>query len=504
MMSAPGFSDSNNPHLSGAHPQLEESSEQFPSSLGEVRSSLGSIESSIVIDGDVPIGSDEGLAEPPTDLYADSPERSNPDNLLDTTEVLNEQSHDDHEVRSARHARRQAGGAAVVAATIAGVFLSSVLFPEQLSDENSLAAGSGTEQGASTPNASGSMQAQPYNKKYTDVKVHYVQFPGADAFQGDKQKVADDIAASLEVLDAAHKGSLGVAEIPVINDPELYDLGSAGVTLEQLCGVESHKRDIGVMSEKVLDVLAQRTPLRKETLDVIITDADNIRACRETPVGHAYKDDVVIYKPKKTTQGIFAHEINHNYNYGHDGAYRVERTGNVVSLSPKQIWYEYDNNHTIAGRGAEQTTVTDPDPLSGLELLDHKVISSEQVVDVAVDSTKEVRISALTADAEQSTKLISLSLKSDTLKWSSSMMLELSTEDDRYTLKAYATTTMRDNVTRGTIAIPLGADKLQLGLGEAEINAPVIIDLGTEKIEITLTDLVAGDNASAGVKIVRS
>lgn len=466
----------------------QDDAEIYSSSLGDASSSLDSIESTIVVEGDELIAPEPVLASSEGLLGIQTASAYNKEAALE-----NDDSYNGMTLSERRRSRVVPAAAMLAAVTIAGVLVANV--GQESGDAPRLART--IEQQTPTPPVS-----EQFKFGYRDVKVHFVQFAGATVFRSDKQKMTHEVSTALEVLDSAHKGKLDIADLPVTADPNTYDLTEAGVSTKQFCDVPSGDASQN-MNKSVTDALAQQTPLNDETLDIIIANVEP-SPCFLFPAATAAGDDIVIYRPKQSIVGVTAHEINHKLGYNHDETYSIVREGNVISPAPKPNKDSYGNWQTIAGSGAAQIEITDPDPLSGYELYDHKVINPEQVADIQSGTSQEIQIAALNNSNEQDVKLIRLPLKPGTIDDRSAVMLELSNEDGRHTLKAY---TIREGelLPKDTIAFPLAPDGRRLGLSADEIDQPVVLKLSeSELIQIKLTGLQEGSQASAGVMITRS
>ena len=341
-------------------------------------------------------------------------------------------------------------------------------------------------------------------RHYSDVAIHYVSFDGGLPFAGDRQRVTADVQSGLRALDNAHEGILGITDLPIIASPGTYDLTASAVSLAEIC--EPGAQPV-TTSTRILDALNEQIPLKDKTLDVIVFDADESKGCGNVPIGQAISGDIIIYKGSKLTETVVAHEVNHNQGHAHDNEYNVSREGNIINISASPYFVDRGNTETIAGYGAHTETITDKDPLIGYELQRNEVIKDDQIATVDAGQSKTIQIESLT-NQHADTRLVELPLAPGTISSADELMLELSTDNDAYTVKVYgAGVASENNEVRGsTYLIPVNENRMLQGLGGNSLNNPVTIKLATgESITLTLAQLVGmGENTRATVQVTRS
>lgn len=347
-----------------------------------------------------------------------------------------------------------------------------------------------------TPSASGPAETVPL-PHYKAVDVHFAQLADTSPVSpADQAKSVADVKGALKAIDDAMNHKAGFTTLPVHVDTQTHMLP---------IDLQDANDSIKPTSDEILsDIHADNN----DTLDVVVLDA-NGNVPPTVPVAHAHADktggDIVVYKDEKETVPVLAHELNHLLHYYHDQKYEVTPDGTTITLDYNTEMQDRGNTQTIAGGGALAPEMTDPDPLSGYELLRNGVIDPKQVATVKGGETLSTTITAV-ADATDGIKLIRLPLQPGTLRDVSAIMFELSDEDAEYTLKAYgAGETVADGQIGGfTSIIPLGVDHDRLGLGSGDPNKHMTIRIGSENIQFTLTELTAGDHPTAQLTVVRA
>jgi hypothetical protein len=340
-------------------------------------------------------------------------------------------------------------------------------------------------------------------RRYSDVAIHYVSFDGGLPFTGDRQRVTANVQAGLRVLDNAHENTLGITDLPTMVSPDTYDLAASSVSVAEMCKPGAQPV---TTSTRILNALGEQVPLKDETLDVVVFDTDESKDCGNVPIGQAVSGDVVIYKGSKLTETVVAHEVNHNEGHAHDNQYEISREDSVVNISASPYFIDRGNTQTLAGYGAYAEVVTDKDPLIGYELQRNGVIKDDQIATVEAGQSKAIQIEALT-NRHADTRLVELPLAAGTISSSDKLMLELSTDNDTYTVKAYGAGTVSENdeVRGATYLIPINEDRRLNGLSSNNLDQPVTIKLATgENITFTLTQLEGvGESTRATVQVAR-
>ena len=338
----------------------------------------------------------------------------------------------------------------------------------------------------------------PALPEYKEVVIHHAQLKDTVPTPKDiQQNLVPDVEEALQALDKAFKGKRGLGDLPITEKPEVRNLPDVG-----LQDVEGF--DISPKSSEILDAL----DLKKDALDVVVVNAPD-DAPLGIPLAHADSshDDIVIYNPEKVTSSVMAHELNHILaQYAHDQRYEVTPNGTTIILGSDTPWKNYGNGETIAGDVRNRPATTDPDMVTGYEMLRVGAITPNQVQTVNTGETLNTKIDAVSSDSD-TPKLIVMPLQPNTLHDADAIMLELSHEGNDYTLKAYGTGEIaEDGVELGaTFIIPLDSAQNKMGLGAGDLKKQITIKVGSEDIKLTLMALnTDAKNATAQVTISRS
>jgi hypothetical protein len=362
--------------------------------------------------------------------------------------------------------------------------------------------------GSDTPRFESSESAAPL-PAYTGVQIHYARIDGTDAVDArTKRATAEDVRGALRILDDGFRGTFALSGLPAGSDPEVHDLRGQGIEVTADCGEPaSDEMDIVELGDTIVEAVDARSKVHDEILDVVVVNAP-ADTCSDIPVGLATGNDYIIFRPDSSNEYIAAHEINHNFNYGHDAAYAAKLVNNVVTVDNSVPVEEYGNYQTLAGDGPRALT-EDKDPLTGYELVAKGVMQPQEIVTVGDNQTKQLTLAELSADNTKP-KVVQMQLEAqDSLIDAKGVMLELSSEyGDNTTLKAYVTDRAPyvgiDGLCDKTVSLPLGGEYGgQLGLGEEREGQQVTLKVGDESIKVTLDKLTKGPTASAKITVQR-